>query len=199
MAKKIIWIVSIVLAILIGLYPVLYFIFDRSFGLLGQKAPQLLADITWNTAFYIHIICGGLALLTGWIQFSEKIRNRYLHYHRTLGKFYVVVVLLSAIGGFYVALFASGGWIASAGFICLALAWFYTTYKGYRSARNNQILLHRKMMTYSFAASFAAVTLRIWLPLLMAVTGNFLVAYPIVAWLCWMPNLMVAYLLTRRY
>ncbi|GAB4428835.1 MAG: hypothetical protein OHK0039_47410 [Bacteroidia bacterium] len=44
----------------------------------------------------------------------------------------------------------------------------------------------------SYAACFAAVTLRLWLPILTALLGDFLPAYRIVAWLCWVPNLLVA-------
>jgi hypothetical protein len=53
------------------------------------------------------------------------------------------------------------------------------------------------MMIYSYAACFAAVTLRIWLPLLISITGDFFIAYPIVAWLCWVPNLIVANLIVK--
>lgn len=42
------------------------------------------------------------------------------------------------------------------------------------------------------------VTLRIWLPLLAVVYGDFNKAYVVVAWLCWVPNIFVAYLLTRN-
>jgi fatty acid desaturase len=64
--------------------------------------------------------------------------------------------------------------------------------------KNKKIEKHQKMMIYSYAACFAAVTLRIWLPLLIIVFGSFITAYTIVAWLCWVPNLIVAILITRR-
>ncbi len=48
------------------------------------------------------------------------------------------------------------------------------------------------MMIYSYAACFAAVTLRLWLPMLTALFHDFKTAYRIVAWLCWLPNLAVA-------
>ena len=45
---------------------------------------------------------------------------------------------------------------------------------------------------------YAAVTLRIHIPLLMIATqGDFDVTYRIVAWLCRVPNLIVAELLVR--
>ena len=48
-------------------------------------------------------------------------------------------------------------------------------------------------MVRNFAATFAAVTLRLWMPLLIiAAHLPFSVAYPLVAWLAWVPNLVLA-------
>jgi hypothetical protein len=40
--------------------------------------------------------------------------------------------------------------------------------------------------------------LRVWMPLLILVFGEFLIAYKIVAWLCWVPNLVFAYFWVKR-
>ena len=53
-------------------------------------------------------------------------------------------------------------------------------------------------MFFSYAACFAAVTLRIWLPLLTIAMGESNSAYRIVAWLCWVPNIIVAILILRN-
>lgn len=53
-------------------------------------------------------------------------------------------------------------------------------------------------MTRSFALTYAAVTLRIYLPVSMIVGLEFAQAYPVIAWLCWLPNLGVAQLLIVR-
>jgi len=198
MIKKVIWGLFAFLCIAIGLYPVLYFIIDREFGLLSSKSVALLSDIVWNTGFYTHILLGGLALLIGWTQFSAKFRLRYLTTHRIIGKVYVVSVLLSALAGFYIAFYATGGWVTSLGFMSLAIIWFYSTFMAYQHIRHQRIAAHERMMIYSYAACFAAVTLRIWLPLLIAVTGEFEPAYKIVAWLCWVPNILIANILVKR-
>ena len=52
-------------ALIIGLYPGLYFVIDREFGLLSTKDDALLLDIAWNIGFYLHIVFGGLAMLVG--------------------------------------------------------------------------------------------------------------------------------------
>lgn len=196
--KKIAWILFALLCIFIGLYPSFYFINDRKFGLLNSKSPELLSNIFWNAAFYTHIILGGLALLIGWVQFSPKFRKANIQRHQLIGKIYTFSVFLSAVAGFYIALFATGGLIPAMGFSSLSVVWFYTTLMAYQSIRKNQIQQHRQMMFYSYSACFAAVTLRIWLPLLMMLFGEFMIAYKIVAWLCWVPNLLVAYFIIRR-
>lgn len=197
MISRIAWALVIILAISIGLYPALYFFIDRNFGLLSSKSEELLNNIWWNAGFYLHIILGGLALLVGWTQFNPRWRNRNLQLHQQIGKLYVIAALVSSFTGFYIAIYATGGLIPSLGFIGLALAWFITTLNGYLSIRKKNEELHRRMMIYSYATCFAAVTLRIWLPLLTAVLNNFILAYSIVAWLCWIPNLIVAHQIIR--
>lgn len=188
----------IVFAVLIGLYPGIYFLIDRKFGLLGSKPGELLTNTFWNIGFYTHIILGGLALLTGWTQFNSNFRNRNLSLHRRMGMVYIVAVVLSSISGIYIGFFATGGFLSSLGFITLGVVWLVSTVKAYTSIRMGAINIHQRMMIYSYAACFAAVTLRIWLPLLLNIFGDFVTAYTIVAWLCWIPNLMVAYLISRQ-
>ncbi len=196
--KKITWIFFVLLAIIVGLYPAIYFLTDRRFGLLQSKSAALLLDITWNAAFYTHIILGGIALLIGWTQFIEKTRNINIALHRLAGKIYVVAAFLSALSGLYIALYATGGITASIGFLSLGMIWFFTTLSAYVHIKNKRIAQHQKMMIYSYAACFAAVTLRIWLPLLIVFLHDFNTSYRIVSYLCWIPNMIVAYFLVER-
>ncbi len=196
--NKVAWVVFAFLAIGIGLYPLLYFLTSEEIGLLASKSAEVLSSKVWNVAFYGHISFGGLALLTGWSQFSPKLRARNLNLHRNLGKMYVTAALIAGVCGVYLGFFATGGIIPSLGFICLGVIWLYTTLRAYRAIRKKDLSLHQGMMIYSYAACFAAVTLRIWMPLLIMATGQFLVAYKIVAWLCWIPNMIFAYFWVRR-
>ncbi|MBD0778127.1 DUF2306 domain-containing protein [Maribacter sp. ANRC-HE7] len=197
-SNSVAWGVFVVMAVSIGLYPILYFVIGRDFGLLPAKGEQLLNNTFWNIGFYGHIVFGGVALLIGWIQFSEKIRNTYMRLHRSIGKLYVVSVLVSGVCAGYISLYATGGWISTLGFMGLAIIWVLTTVNAYRAVRNKDMELHKGLMIYSYAATFAAVTLRIWLPLLHFVFDDYVVAYRLVAWLCWVPNMVFAYLWIRR-
>ena len=199
MTKKIMWILLIVFAIIIGLYPSIYFFIDRKFGLLSSKPAELLTNTFWNIGFYTHILLGGMALLIGWIQFSSKIRLKNLRLHKQIGKVYLISVMLSSIACIYIGFFATGGLPSSLGFISLGIVWFYTTLNAYLQIKNKRIAQHQKMMVYSYAACFAAVTLRIWLPLLIIIYGDFLKAYITVAWLCWIPNMFIAHLINKQH
>ncbi|MFC4219872.1 DUF2306 domain-containing protein [Flagellimonas marina] len=200
--KKIIhkttWWIFASLCILVGLYPAIYFLIDRHFGLLSSKTQELLADQLWNIGFYGHIVLGGIALLIGWMQFSSKLRRKRIRLHRTVGKIYVVTVLISGVCGIYIAQFANGGITNVIGFSLSGLVWLATTLLAYNAIRNGNIKAHQNFMIYSYAVCFSAVTLRIWLPLLMAITGDFILAYLIVGWLSWVPNLAVAYFIIKR-
>jgi uncharacterized membrane protein len=196
--KKASWITIGILSTLIGLYPIIYFLIDRRFGLLSSKSIELLNDNLWNIGFYGHITLGGLALLIGWLQFSNKLRIKKTELHRTIGKIYVISVFISGVCSLFIALYATGGIISILGFFSLGLIWLTTTTLGFKAIKKGNIELHEKFMIFSYAACFAAVTLRVWLPLLSIAMGEFNSAYRIVAWICWVPNIIVAYLIVRN-
>ncbi|WP_062059604.1 DUF2306 domain-containing protein [Aquimarina longa] len=187
-----------ILSIVIGLYPLIYLFIDKRFGLLSSKSTNLLSDTYWNFSFFTHIFIGAIALLIGWIQFHKKIREAKPEIHRLIGKIYMISVLISGVAGIYICFFATGGIISSLGFMSLGVLWLYTTAKGYWYARTAQIDEHKTIMYYSYAACFAAVTLRIWLPILMLFLEDFIIAYRITAWLCWVPNIIVAYFILNK-
>lgn len=186
------------LSVIVGLYPGIYFLIDRRFGLLSSKTAELLNNNLWNISFYGHIIFGGLALLIGWLQFSQKLRRKNIKIHRTIGKTYMIAVLLSGICGLFISLYATGGIISKLGFFTLGIIWLSTTVLGFKAIKKGNVELHKEFMIFSFAACFAAVTLRIWLPILTSVMGEFIGAYRIVAWLSWVPNIIVAYFIVRK-
>ena len=196
--KKIAWASVGILSTLIGLYPIIYFLVDRNFGLLSSKSATLLSNSFWNIAFYGHITLGGLALLIGWLQFSKKLRLNQMQLHRTIGKIYVISVLISGFCGLFISLSATGGIISIIGFLSLGIIWLITSVLGFTTIRKGKVELHEKLMILSYAACFSAVTLRLWLPILTIMMGEFIPAYRIVAWLCWVPNIIFALLIIRK-
>jgi uncharacterized membrane protein len=104
-----------------------------------------------------HTLAGIFALLIGPINFSSRIRQRYLKLHRVLGRIYVISVFVGAATG--VAL-ASGrpGFPGTCG---QAAAWVVCTTAAFITARNRQIVQHRQWMMRSYAVTFTFVSSRV--------------------------------------
>jgi uncharacterized membrane protein len=146
-----------------------------------------------------HIAGGMGALLTGPWQFSTKLRARALNFHRWLGRFYLIEVLIGSIGGLVMATVSSEGLATHLGFGILAVLWFFTGLEAYRKVRKGDIESHRQWMIRNFALTLAAVTLRIELPVMLALLRwPFRPSYIIVSWLCWVPNLLIAEWMVHR-
>lgn len=189
--KKIFWVLFILLSISIGLYPISYLVLTTDHGVLINR--ELYNIPVWRWMFFQHVALGGIAMLSGFTQFSKKLRVRNLKLHRLFGKVYLVAVLLSGVAGFYVALHTFGGVPAQVGFVGLAVSWLFTSAMAYWRIRSKDTNAHERWMIRSYALTWAAVTLRIYLPTFEhALSMNFNESYQIIAWLCWVPNLIVA-------
>jgi uncharacterized membrane protein len=172
-----------------------------SFLVRGEAAfPTNLRDSfaarPWG--IYTHVLFGAIGLGLGPFQFRRGllVRNRPLH--RRIGQVYVVASVMVGVSGMYMAWYSSGGWITHFGFGLLGLATFITALKAYFHIRGREVASHREWMIRNYALLFAAVTLRIELPLLAGFMNEFDTPYAIVSWLCWVPNLLVAEWYVRR-
>jgi uncharacterized membrane protein len=140
----------------------------------------------------MHFIGGAIALVMGAMQLNTRLRTRFIAVHRWLGRTYVLAVLTGGTAGFVLALHATAGPVAQSGFALLAVAWLGCTLNAYRHIRQRNPAVHRNWMIRSYALTLAAVTLRLYLPASQLAGLPFEVAYPAIAWLCWVPNLLVA-------
>jgi hypothetical protein len=149
---------------------------------------------------YIHVGCGGAALLIAPFQLWPRLRARQPQLHRWMGRAYVAAALVGGVAGFLMALGSTAGPVASVGFGALAVLWFGTTAQAWRMARARRFVEHRRWMIRSFALIFAAVTLRLYLPVVAVLGLDFPTSYRAISFLCWVPNLIVAefYLARRR-
>ena len=192
------WLIITAFSIFLFSITTLYFYYynDSAFNFLSKK-QDVVFNVFWRTAFYIHITGGMIALLLGPFQFIKKFRNRFLKWHRNLGKIYLAAILFMAgPSGLFMAFYAEGGPAAVAGFSIMALLWIITTYMAYETIRKKKVDAHRAWMTRSFALTFAAVTLRLYVPIASAVfyvPGLYVEASS--AWVSWVPNLIVAEIL----
>ena len=115
---------------------------------------QVIAD---RGVLIPHVLFGSLALLSGPIQFSSRLRQRHLQLHRVLGRVYVVSVFLSAPTGVILSMGRPG----FPGTSMQAFAWIVCTAAALVTARNRQIAQHRQWMARSYAVTFTFVSSRV--------------------------------------
>jgi uncharacterized membrane protein len=191
--RKIGWAVMASLAALIATYGV---------ALLALPAmrPAFIRDrfVTLPVAVFLHLLASPVALAIGPFQLNSRMRSRSLRRHRYLGRVYMVCVALGGAAGLALAPVSQGGLPAHTGFVFLAVLWLATTGTAYRRIRFGDVTGHQTWMIRSYALTFAAVTLRIYLPVSHAAGIPFEPAYQAVSWLCWVPNLVLAEWLLRR-
>lgn len=180
----------ILLAILTATVIPISFLLTPMQGILQDKDKSLIANQLYMDSFYVHVILGGIALLIGWVGFIDKIRLKYLNFHKIAGRIYVVCFLITALTSILVSYHASGGLVSQLGFMSVGIIAVFTTLKGFSAIINQEIKEHQAWMRYSYACCLASVTLRLWNPILSLIFDDFLVYYRIVAWLSWVPNLL---------
>jgi len=148
-------------------------------------------------AFYAHITLAPVALALMPFQFWKGLRARRPQVHRWIGRAYGLCILLAGVGGLLMAVGTEAGPVAAVGFGLLAVLWLGSTGYGIWLAQQGRIAEHQRWMIRSAALTFAAVTLRVYLPFLFMILGEE-AGYTLVAWLCWVPNLVVAEWLLLR-
>jgi uncharacterized membrane protein len=103
-----------------------------------------------------HGIAGTCALLLAPLQFSDRLRQRYIRLHRVVGRIYVFGALILAPLGAYIQLFNEGGG-APRSFTVLAVVdavlLMSTTAIAFAFALKGRIRQHREWMTRSYAVA----------------------------------------------
>ena len=162
--------------------------------------PPFLSALRSSLPLAVAAHLGGsaLALALGPWQFSHRLRSRHLQLHRWTGRAYLVGVLIGGAGALVLAPRSQRGPITHVGFGVLGVLWVATTLAAYLHIRAGRRTAHRDWMTRSFALTLAAVALRVYLPLSAGLGIPFREAYPVISWLCWVPNLIAAEWIVRR-
>lgn len=170
-----------------------YASFDIDAGFLQIK-QDFIGNRVWLTAFYVHVFSSLFALLAGFTQFSTRIRRHAPKIHRFVGRIYVVdILLITGPAGCLMSFYANGGIYSQLAFFVLSALWWYFTYCAWRAAVEGDFAKHRAYMLRSFALTLSAITLRVWK---MGLAQYFelppMDIYRIVAWVGFVPNLMIA-------
>ena len=176
-----------------------YLTFDPEVYFPEQRESYLRVEF----ALGVHVLSGILALVIGPFQFLRPLRHRFVRLHRFMGATYVASATALGVSGLILAPTAYTGLVAVAGFTVLDLAMLFTTWTAVRMIVAGRYAEHRRWMIRSFSLILAGVMLRVWMPLYGLLAGMGLVgfstetAYAAVAWLCWVPNLLLAVWFTR--
>ena len=194
------WVIMLLASVFIVLVVSRYLSFDPDVYFPEQRENYLRVEF----ALGVHVLCGMLALLIGPFQFVRRLRRRFVRVHRACGAIYVASATGLGITGLILAPTAYTGLGASVAFTLLDLAMLFTTWTALRMIMAGRYAEHRRWMIRSFSLIMAGVMLRVWMPLYDGLAGAGLVdfsyetAYAAVAWLCWVPNLLIALWFTRR-
>lgn len=172
----------------------------RAFFLpLSEVMPNMVTYLTSApVALWVHLTLGPLAMLLAPFQLSTRLRATHPRVHRIMGYTYGVSILLAGLASLGIAASFEGSNWARVGFVLLGSMWLGATAIGISFAIRGQTARHRTWMLRSIALTFAAVTLRLIMPFLMASGWTVLETYDVTAWASWGINLVVVELYLRR-
>jgi uncharacterized membrane protein len=169
----------------------LYFVIDRALPYIYNFGHEQFSDYYWPKKWWLtgHLLSGMLAILIGPIQFIPKFRNRYLKIHRTLGKIYIITIIIGSLCAFYMSFAVSPqvniAWSISLFF--LAFPWLISVLMAYRMIRLKRVQQHREWMIRSYVVTFAFVLFRVIeeTSLMRTLMETFEERGPTVIWLSW--------------
>jgi uncharacterized membrane protein len=140
----------------------------------------------------VHIGASGIAMILGAFQFLKVLRQKAPAVHRWMGRLYVTACVVGGLAGGTIALSSTAGPVAGWGFFLLAILWVPFTLLALAAAMRRDFVSHERWMIRSFALTFAAVTLRLYLPMVFIFDLEFVPAYTVIAWIAWVPNFIAA-------
>lgn len=169
-----------------------YFTFGRHYSFIQERI--LLFEIPFYViCFYTHIAAGSFCILSALLQFSAFILKKQRSLHIWSGRIYVMVVLVvAAPTGMFMAFFAKGSNAERALFMLMALIWFYTTARGLQTVLEKKILAHKQWMLRSYSMAMTAVTFRIYHLLFYYLGWSHLENYEISLWISVVGNILMA-------
>jgi len=142
----------------------IYVLYHNESFLVRPADPEWAHIATFKWWLLPHALAGCCALLLGPMQFSDRLRRRFLGLHRIIGRFYVAGVFVLAPLGTYIQYFEErmGGsreFSVAAGVDAALL--MITTGIAFAFIRKGKIQQHRQWMTRSFAVALVFLEVRV--------------------------------------
>lgn len=194
--------------LLLGLIYASYLLSGLSLPYLALKpnvefllTKQLIYHIShWRWSFYIHVFTSILIVISGLTQFSRYILIKTPKLHRVMGSIYLIdVLLVSGPTALIMSFYANGSYPAQTSFVLLSICWLLSTFYSYLLVRKKEYERHGNWMLRSYALTLSAVTLRLYAYLfdVFRIEMHPVDTYILLAWLSWVPNLILAEILIR--
>lgn len=162
------------------------------FGIPSMGDPELMWATRRKLFGKLHILGSGFAMFCGPLQFLGGLRSRYPVAHRWIGRIYNVGIAVGGANAFKMSFAAACHPSGQVGFVVLASLWLVTCALGLVAVLQGDVEAHKHWMTRNYAATYAAVTLRFQLPVLMALGIPQYYAVAVTGWSSWVPNLLFA-------
>ncbi|MDQ5872222.1 MAG: DUF2306 domain-containing protein [Acidobacteriota bacterium] len=115
-----------------------------------DRFDRRFADAPFVTM--LHILPGGLLLVLAPLQFSSRIRNRHIRFHRWSGRLLVGTAVVSTLAGLYFGLLMPYGGLGEAAATTLfGGILLVSVIRAVAAIRRGQVALHREWMIRAFA------------------------------------------------
>jgi uncharacterized membrane protein len=110
-----------------------------------------------------HVVFGSVAMLTCGLQVWPWFRRRYPVLHRRIGRVYVFGgVVPASLVGFAIGSVSPFGPTIRVSNVLLAILWMIATITGFRMARQDRFVEHRRWMIRSVTLTLSVITNRVW-------------------------------------
>ncbi|MBU2527419.1 MAG: DUF2306 domain-containing protein [Bacteroidetes bacterium] len=143
----------------------LYFVIDRVLPYLFNFNIEQYQDYYWPNKWWLvgHVFGGALALIIGPFQFSTPFRNRFLKLHRSLGKIFIIAIIIGSLSAIYMSVYVAPqvniSWSIS--LLVMALVWLASVLMAYRAIRLKRIQQHKEWMIRTYIITLGFVMFRI--------------------------------------
>jgi uncharacterized membrane protein len=172
----------------------LFVLYHNELALMDGSSParQHFAKVTWW--LLPHGVGGALALVLAPLQFSNRLRQRYLRTHRILGRLYVACVVIAAPVAIPIALIQGPPTLFMAA-VLQTSGWLLTTFVALYAVRKGNIKQHREWMirSYPFAMVFVFARVLMAIPAIqrMGEVGVVSVVWSVIAAAYLLPSFVI--------
>lgn len=126
---------------------------------------------SWLDVLRVHIVFACLAMITGAVNFSSKIRRNNRRFHRVNGYAYIICVMAVCVISGYLAPTATGGEMNSVAFNLMNVLWLGATVTAFIQIKRKRISSHRIWMVRSYMFCYTNLLIHVLMFAFSSVVG----------------------------